>query len=278
MQAAVRRHVEASGAVCLALTGPADWHVAPATVDIPADERGDVALARFRVTVPGGTTPGQYRLWSALGTDRPQAAVTFEPVWMGAPGLPRQPDAATCTREAFLAAPASVDVHVIDARFAHDLRYGYVEGAADGFLTAVQRFGLNVSAITDEEMRFRDLADSDAILIGPNAYLLRDELRRNAGRFLDYVAQGGDCRSCSIKPTDTSWSRSHRILSPTTIRTIRVTSPDAPVTILDPRHPLMTHPNRIGADDFAGWHHDRGLYLLEAGRSLHADSRQSRSR
>jgi LmbE family N-acetylglucosaminyl deacetylase/uncharacterized protein YndB with AHSA1/START domain len=261
VQAAVRRHVDASGAVCLALTGPAGWHVTPAAVDVPVDERGDAALARFKVTVPGGTAPGQYRLSYALGADRSQTAVTFEPVWMGAPGLPRLPDAATCTREAFLAAPASVDVHVIDARFSHELRYGYVEGAADGFLAAVHRFGLNVSAIADEEMNFLDLSDFDAILIGPNAYLLRDELRRHAGRFLDYVAHGGilivqyqayGYELQSFAPYPFTYSHPHD----------RVTSADAPVTILEPGHALMTHPNQIGADDFAGWHHDRGLYFL----------------
>jgi LmbE family N-acetylglucosaminyl deacetylase len=261
VQAAVRRHVGARGAVCLALTGPPDWHISPAAVDIPVDERGDAALARFRVTVPGGTAAGRYRLSYALGTDRSQAAVTFEPVWMGAPGLPRPPDAATCTREAFLASPASVDVHVIDARFSHELRYGYVEGAADGLLAAVHRFGLNVSVMTDEEMDFLELSNFDAILIGPNAYLLRDELRRHAGRFLDYVVQGGvlivqyqayGYELQSFAPYPFTYSHPHD----------RVTSPDGPVTILEPEHALMTHPNRIGDDDFAGWHHDRGLYFL----------------
>ena len=31
----------------------------------------------------------------------------------------------------------------------------------------------------------------DAVVTGTNAYLIREELRRNASRFLDYVKQGG---------------------------------------------------------------------------------------
>src|SRR4029079_16279647 len=110
---------------------------------------------------------------------------------MGAPGLPRPPDATTCIREAFLTGPAAVDVDVINATFADRATYGYVRGAAEGLLPARVNLGLNVSVISDEEMSFLDLSMFDAIVVGPNAYLLRDELRRNARRFLDYFAKGG---------------------------------------------------------------------------------------
>lgn len=261
VHAAMRRHVDATQALHLSLTGPDEWHVSPAVVDVPPEERGEAALARFRVTVPVATTPGRYQLSYAFGADRSRPAVTFEPVWMGAPGLPRPPDAATCTREAFLATAARVDVHVIDAAFSRGLRYGYVEGAADGLLSALHRFGLKLSIIKDEEMSFLDLTEFDTILVGPNAYLLRDELRRNAGRLLDYVVRGGTLivqyqaygyELHPFAPYPFSFNHPHD----------RVTSADAPITVLEPRHPLMTHPNRIAAADFSGWHHDRGLYFF----------------
>jgi hypothetical protein len=261
VHAAVRRYVDQSGAVRLSLNGPVDWHVNPAAVDLSVEEHGDAALARFRVTVPGDTPAGRYRLSYSVGPDASQPAVTFEPVWMGAPGLPRPPDAATCTREAFLATAAHLEVHVIDAAFSRELRYGYVEGIADGLLPAVHRFGLKMSALTDEEMSFVDLAAFDTVLIGPNAYLLRDELRRNAGRFLDYVAGGGTLivqyqaygyELQPFAPYPFTFNHPHD----------RVTAADAPVTVLEPPHALMTYPNRISADDFAGWRHDRGLYFF----------------
>ena len=80
---------------------------------------------------------------------------------------------------------------MISATFAQRLIYGYVRGAAEGLLAALVNLELNVSVISDEEMSFLDLSMFDAIVVGPNAYLLRDELRRNARRFLDYVAKGG---------------------------------------------------------------------------------------
>jgi hypothetical protein len=90
---------------------------------------------------------------------------------------------------------------------------------------------------------------------------MRDELRRNAGRFLDYVSNGGTLivqyqaygyELQSFTPYPIDYSHPHD----------RVTFPDAPVTILDAQHPLMTRPNKITEEDFDGWVRDRGLYFL----------------
>jgi len=36
---------------------------------------------------------------------------------------------------------------------------------------------------------------------------------------------------------------------------------DAPVTVRQPAHPLLTSPNRIGPDDWAGWVQERATYM-----------------
>ena len=41
----------------------------------------------------------------------------------------------------------------------------------------------------------------------------------------------------------------------------RVVSPEAPVTFLEPAHPLLRSPNRITEQDFDGWVQERGLYF-----------------
>jgi len=40
----------------------------------------------------------------------------------------------------------------------------------------------------------------------------------------------------------------------------RVTDETAPITFLQPRHPLLTFPNAITEADFANWIQERGLY------------------
>jgi hypothetical protein len=41
----------------------------------------------------------------------------------------------------------------------------------------------------------------------------------------------------------------------------RVTEENAPVSVLDPRSPVLTFPNRITAEDFSGWVQERALYM-----------------
>jgi LmbE family N-acetylglucosaminyl deacetylase len=262
VNAAVQRHVDQrSQTGRLQIVTPEGWSVDPPFVELPVGLQGDIVSTRSQITVPRDATAGRYRLEYLLGARHAHPAVTFEPVWMGAPGLPRAPDATTCIREAFLTTPASVDVDVIAATFAHRLIYGYVRGAAEGLLTALVNLDLNVSVISDEEMSFLDLSMFDAIVVGPNAYLLRDELRRNARRFLDYAAKGGTLivqyqayayELHDYAPYPFHYNHPHD----------RITDSDALVTILEPQHPLMTHPNQMSADDFGGWVHDRGLYFF----------------
>ena len=258
---AVHRHVDQSSQTArLQLATPEGWTVSSA-VEFPAGGQGDVTSAEFQVTVPDQVPPGRYRLEYRLGPGHGQPAVTLEPVWMGAPGLPRLPDAATCIREAFLSRPTHVDLHIVSAQFARGLKYGYLRGAAEELLAALNNFGLSIHVIGDEEIPYLELSDFDAIIIGPNAYLLRDALRRNAARLLDYVAKGGTLivqyqaygyELHDFAPYPFNYSHPHD----------RVTYPDAPITFLEPGHPLMTHPNRITEEDFADWVHDRGLYFF----------------
>jgi hypothetical protein len=44
-------------------------------------------------------------------------------------------------------------------------------------------------------------------------------------------------------------------------RAARVTMENAPVKVLQPTHPLLTTPNRIGAPDWADWVQERATYM-----------------
>jgi LmbE family N-acetylglucosaminyl deacetylase len=258
----LHRHVGHSGQpVRLQVECPGEWMVTPPLLDIHTGGRGETAAARFRLAIPAGTSAGRYRIEYRLGPGDGRPAVNLEPVWMGAPGLSKPPDAATCVRETFLAKPASVDVHMIDAKFASGLKYAYIRGAAEGLLEAISNLGLSIHVISDDEMAYLDLSAFDAIVIGPNAYLIRDELRKNAGRLLEYVSRGGTLivqyqafgyELGGFTPYPFDYSHPHD----------RVTYPDAPVTILEPQHSLVTRPNQITEEDFDGWIHDRGLYFF----------------
>jgi hypothetical protein len=110
-------------------------------------------------------------------------------------------------------------------------------------------------------MGYIDLEQFDAIVIGPNAYLIRDQLRKNAPRLPKYVEQGG---TLIVQYQGYGYQRDQFVPYPFQYNQPhdRVTSEDAPVTILEPDHFLFNQPNVITPADFDGWVHDRGLYFF----------------
>jgi len=180
---------------------------------------------------------------------------------MGAPGLPLPPDSNTCVKEEFVIASASIMVYVIDVNIVENLKYAYVQGVGENLLSTLLMLGFDFTFLSDVELRYSDLSEYDAILIGPNAYLMRDELAKNAPRIRDYVSDGGTLivqyhgygyQDRTFSPYPFTYNQPHD----------RVTNEDAPVEFLDPDHVLLNQPNRITDADFDGWVHDRGLYFF----------------
>ena len=258
----VRSNTEVTGATgLLRVDHPAGWQVEPRQIELSMGPVGDARSAKFEITIPPGVPPGQYPLRYIVNSDGRDYDVVLEPVRLGAPGLPYLPDGATCIKEAFITKPAEVTAQIIDIKFMPGLKYAYVEGAGDKMMPALSRFELDFHPVADDELDFIDLSQFDAVIIGPNAYLVRDDLRKNGARFLDYVEQGGTLivqyqaygfQAGQFAPYPFRYNQPHD----------RVTYEDAPVTILAPDHPLVNLPNKIGEADFADWVIERGLYFF----------------
>jgi LmbE family N-acetylglucosaminyl deacetylase len=245
----------------LILIAPEGWEVTPTQVELSLGKVGDARTLQFQVTIPGDAVPGEYRLHYQVHVGGRDYAEVLEPIRMGAPGLPRLPDETTCTKEMFVTSPAEVLIQLVDVEFAPNLWYAYIQGAADEVANVLSRFDLRIDLISDEEMGFIDLSQFDAVIIGPNAYLMRDELRKNAARFLEYVAQGGTLivqyqaygyQGQGFTPYPFRYNQPHD----------RVTYEDAPVTLLELDHFLFHQPNPIRLEDWAGWVIERGLYFF----------------
>jgi hypothetical protein len=82
----------------------------------------------------------------------------------------------------------------------------------------------------------------------------------NQQRLLEYARNGGTLVVQYIVPDSRSQAGQPGIGPyPLQIGRARVSVEEAPVVFLNPKHPLMTTPNRIGEDDFRGWIQERGL-------------------
>lgn len=243
------------------LNAPTGWDVQPAEVDLSFARAGETRMLRFEVTVPADAKPGIHELRYRMTSGHRDYGVVLQPVWRRAPGVAGVTDQSNCVAEALIMGPATVSLHLIEARFVQRLRYAYIRGAEEEIITALEPFDLNVAILAPEELSYADLGMFDVIVVGPNAYLMREEVRRNAARLLEYVERGG-----TLIVQYQGYGYERQGLAPYPFRHRqphdRITSPDAPVTILEPGHPVFGVPNQITEEDFDGWVHDRGLYFF----------------
>jgi LmbE family N-acetylglucosaminyl deacetylase len=245
----------------LKLEAPPGWHVEPGDLHLVLGQLGDSRTVRFLVSIPEDTPAGVYLLRYIVQCGGRDYGVVLDAVRMAAPGLPRLPDEATCTKEQIITAPAVGNIHLIDAKFVPGMKYAYVTGADEDVLKSLAHFNLDFHPITDEEMGYIDLDQFDAIVVGPNAYLIRDQLRKNAPRLPNYVEQGG---TLIVQYQGYGYQREQFVPYPFRYNQPhdRVTSEDAPVTILESDHFIFNQPNEITPAVFDGWVHDRGLYFF----------------
>lgn len=258
----VRSNMEHSGIEgILSLEAPVGWLVHPQKVELSLGKVGDARTLTFSVIIPKNIPANDYNLHFVVSVAGRNYDLILEPIRVGALGLPYLPDEFTCIKEAFITSHAVIKAQVMNVRFIPNMKYAYVTGASDNILTALSSFRLDVSNLSDEDLNFVNLHQFDTVIIGPNAYLVRSELRKNAKRFLDYVHQGGTLivqyqgygfQDQGFTPYSFRFNQPHD----------RVTYEDAPVTVLVPDHPILDFPNTLTSEDWNGWVIDRGLYFF----------------
>jgi hypothetical protein len=119
---------------------------------------------------------------------------------------------------------------------------------------------LNVSyeMLDSQYLTSGNLNKFTSIIIDIRAYAVREDLRQNNHRLLDYVRNGGNLIVMYQKTQD--WKAEYAPY-PISIGRGRVTEEKAEVRILSPGHPLMNSPNRILKEDWDGWVQERGIYF-----------------
>jgi LmbE family N-acetylglucosaminyl deacetylase len=140
-------------------------------------------------------------------------------------------------------------------------KIGYITGAGDFIPGFLKIAGLEVVVLQESDLVSANrLAGYDAIVTGIRTINAEKRMREWMPVLHHYVKNGGtllmqfntlqDMATTTIGPYPFSIGRD------------RVTEEDARVRILDPKHPLLNYPNRIGESDFGGWTQEKGLYFV----------------
>jgi LmbE family N-acetylglucosaminyl deacetylase len=156
--------------------------------------------------------------------------------------------------------PARIEVEAVDVRVPAGLTVGYIPGVADNIAPMLAQLGIDVTVLEPSQVATADLRRFRTVVVGPRAYQGFPELVEHNQRLLDFARAGG---TLVVQYGQYEILRPGMTPYPLTIRRphTRVTDHTAPVRILEPGHPVLRAPNRLGAADFDGWVQERALYM-----------------
>jgi hypothetical protein len=111
----------------------------------------------------------------------------------------------------------------------------------------------------NNEVTSENLKTLDAVVVGVRALNANESIEMLMPTLLEYVKDGGVL--IMQYNTTANLATTNFAPYPLTLSRTRVTEEQAEVTLLMPDHPLLNVPNKITANDFAGWVQERGLYF-----------------
>lgn len=226
---------------------PAGWTSEPASLPISIARAGEGVTARFRVTPAAAATAGRYRIAARARAGGREYTERLRVL--------AYPHIQTHR----MYEPATLDVQVIDLDVA-PVTLGYIMGTGDEVPLGLRLMGVDVTLLTPSDLASRDLSTFDTIMVGVRASEVRPDFVANVARLHEYVRNGG---TLVVQEQHEVYTTRNLAPFPGEIGS-RVTDEEAPVTILQPGHPVFTFPNRIGPSDFSGWIQERNAYGFRA--------------
>ncbi len=138
---------------------------------------------------------------------------------------------------------------------------GYIAGAGDEIPFALKQVGYTVTELDEATVKAGNLLKYDAIVTGVRAYNTKDWLEAAHTPLMNYVKGGGNLIVQYNTNNRNGPMRSQIGPDSFTITRDRVTDETAKVDFLQPAHPAVNVPNKIGDADFDGWYQERGIYF-----------------
>ena len=224
-------------------TASAAWNGVSRNPEITLNRRGDTAQFSYDIAIPGNTRPGRYTITGDVMVDRYHG---FSMRTVEYPHIQ--------THRFYR--PAQIDFQVIDLKTV-PVKIGYIRGSGDRVPEAIKQLGLDVEEIDQRTLATGELSKFDTIVVGIRAYQVRSDMVANNQRLLDFAKNGGTLIvQYQLPPT---FAQQNMTPYPTQMGP-RVADENAPVTILQPQHPIFNFPNKITPEDFRGWVQERNLY------------------
>ena len=179
-------------------------------------------------------------------------------------GLPAKTSELRFTVSGSTAESATIPVAFADANTAPNLRVGYIRGFDYSLPNALSALGVESKELSVDEVKTADLQKYSTIIVDNRVYESQPELIAANQKLFDYAKDGGTLIVFYHKSFE--WNPDERRKRPQLapykliLGDERITDENAPITFLEPQHPLLNSPNKINEEDFVGWIQERGLY------------------
>ncbi len=229
------------------LNVPANWKVEGDQHPLSFTKQGEKASRTFKVTPPAGAI-GNFELKAIAEAN----GNTYDNGY--------QVIAYPHINPHFIYRAATSKVEVFDVNVAKNLKVGYVMGSGDDGPEVLHQLGVKTTLIGANELASGDLSGYDTIILGIRVYEVNEDVIANNKRLLEYVSNGG---TLIVQYNKQEFANGNFAPYPVKMAgSLRVTDETAPVTILEPAHPLFNFPNKINDNDWKAWVQERGLYFL----------------
>jgi LmbE family N-acetylglucosaminyl deacetylase len=232
-----------SGTVSLSINSGVEWKITPATAAFDLKRTGEKASIKFEVVIPAKARAGSYQINGQAVIGESPATSTMRAI--------AYPHIQTHR----LYSKAATDVKLFDLKTT-PVKIGYVEGSGDRVPDAIRQMGFDLEIISENDLASGDLSKFDTIVVGIRAYQVRPDVVANNKRLLDFANNGG---TLIVQYQLTGYAQQNLAPFPMQMGP-RVADETAPVTILQPAHPVFNVPNKISDADFAAWVQERNLY------------------
>lgn len=245
----VDKFTEMDGDIEIGLDTPNGWQAMPPSYKIKKDELESSSKFNFVISGPTNSDRLSITPYAKSGDTRVEENVLM---------MEYDHIRNTCKIVSNTLAVQPVDLE-IPAR----LKVGFVDRGADRVNFWLNRFGVDVTMLSVDDLKTQDLGLYDTIVIGIRGF--RADLTATSPFLRAYVENGGNLVT-QYNRTDDEWDSETTPPRPISIGSPsfrwRITDPNATVTHLVPDHHLLNAPNKIGEDDWANWHQERGLYFV----------------
>lgn len=228
----------------LKLEVPKSWSSNPPAIEVGLSGKGNESDFYFDVQAPSETTVGHLKPLLKTQTKTLRASlreITYD-------HIPHQ----------YLVSPAQSKMVALNLKKGVE-KVAYIEGAGDNIPQSLAALGVQVEILKAQNITLEKLNSFDAVIVGIRAFNVAEALASKNKVLWEYAAAGGHL----LIQYNTSRGLKTKEIAPLTLNLSRdrVSNEKAKVQIINPKHPILNHPNKITAQDFEGWVQERGLYF-----------------